>query len=160
MATKTVHLPTYSSLTGMFAFLYVPSTGALINSGGDALTLKAGSDSSAGLFEFDVAESLSAYDWVKVDVHSSATRSPSNLLWIGSLVKLESECQDFCPPVANHYATELAGLIAAVVGAGAISNANSATETFMFTYKGKTYTVAQTNVDATGNRATPTVGVT
>lgn len=153
MATKTVHLPTYSSLTGMFAFLYVPSTGALINSGGDALTLKAGSDSSAGLFEFDVAESLSAYDWVKVDVHSSATRSPSNLLWIGSLVKLESECQDFCPPVANHYTTKWVGRIVSWL-VGNISNAQTATESTTITIDGKTFTVTLSAATSTGNRGT------
>lgn len=160
MAIKTITLPGYGSLTGMFAFLYHPTTGALLNSGGDALTLKSGSDLNSGLFEFDVTEDLSALDWVEVRVHSSATASPANLLWYASLVKLESHCQDACPPVANHYTTELAGLIASVVGMGTISNADTATESFEFTYKGKTYTVTQTNVDATGNRATVTTGVT
>lgn len=153
MAIKTITLPGYGSLTGMYAFLYHPTTGALLNSGGDALTLKSGSDLNSGLFEFDVTEDLSALDWVEVRIHASATASPANLLWYASLVKLESHCQDACPPVANHYTTKWTGRILSWL-LGNIANAQTATESTTITVDGRTFVVTLTDATETGNRGT------
>lgn len=97
MTTKTVSLPMFYNLYDMQSWVYSPS-GSLINTGGDNLVHVSGSN---GVYNFDLAEDVSSYEYTEVRIHESGTPTVDNILWYGSLLLGEDICRDIYPPVTN-----------------------------------------------------------
>lgn len=159
MTTKTVSIPPYAGLAEMHAVLVAPD-GTIINAGGDLLTLISG---SLGRFEFEIDEDLSSYPWVEVLIYETASLSPGGIAFQGSLVRGEDYVRgsatpilDTCIPAtlqAAGYSADRTGfLLAAMVGA--IANPQTATETFVITLNGSTFTITGAGATALGARGT------
>lgn len=155
--TITLHALDLSGETTLKLFLR-KDDGTLLNTGGDDLT----EIGSSGVFQATLGESRTGLGDLSYRV-CDGTETADNLLIDGFLpetettigasgtVALDSAIQTQVNNIEN-----AAGYLLALQ-AGAISNPQTATETYSITAFGSTFTVALAGLTSTGTRAAPTL---
>lgn len=143
MAILSLSAPELKSIAGLTVYLYVRSTGALVNPTGDALVEN---PAGSGRFEFDLAESRAGLGVLRCDVVDSLNLM-SRYCWLSEEEEIASDTE---PPEGM---TKMLGYTLAIL-AGNISNAGTATEMYTVSMFGVTYQVEYSDLDVVGNRGT------
>lgn len=158
--TISIHLPDFSGTATLNLFLRRTDTGAMLNTGGDALSE---SPASSGRFVGTLAESRVGLGTLVASV-CDGTESADNLVWDGWLAEAASLVTDTYGPAELDSATQtqidniLDGVAWMLADAtGAIAAPQSATATAILTVFGSTYTVQYAGLTATGVRTAPTL---